>query len=158
MYNSIMDNSDSARKLKDKFRFFNTMTDDEFRTFISYCDTKQMKAGENLWEEGDKSHYTMFIVSGKVGIKKQTEFKGKHIIVGTFDPGTFVGELCILGDRPRSATAVVLESVDTIILSSDNFELLSTEHPRLALKLLKHIFVITVERLHRSTDRIARIF
>ena len=134
------------------------MTDDEFRTFIGYCDTKQMETGENLWKEGDESHYTVFILSGKVGIKKQTEFKGKHIIVGTFNSGNVVGELCLLGDRPRSATAVVLELVDTIVLSSDKFELLGTEHPRLALKLLKHIFSITVERLHRSTDRITRIF
>jgi CRP-like cAMP-binding protein len=153
-----MDNLESARKLKDKFKFFNTMTDDEFRTFIGYCDTKQMKAGENLWEEGDKSHYTVFILSGKVGIKKQTEFKGKHMVIGTFDPGTVLGELCLLTDKPRSVTAVILEPLHSIVLSSDNFELLGTQHPRLALKLLKHIFAITVERLHRSTDRIARIF
>ena len=153
-----MDVLESTRRLKEKFKFFNTLTDDELGTFLGFCDTKQIGAGETLWKEGDEYHYAAFIVSGKVGIKKKTEFKGKHMIVGTLGPGTVVGELCLLGDRPRSATVMVLELLYIVTLSSDNFEQLITEHPKLGLKLLKHIFVITVDRLNKSTDRIAKIF
>ena len=149
---------ESIRQLKEKFNFFNTLTDDELNTFLGFCDSKQIGEGETLWKEGDEYHYAAFIVSGKVGIKKMTEFEGKHMIVGTFGSGTVLGELCLLTNKPRSVTAVVLESVDSIILSSDNFELMLTEHTRLGLKLLKYIFVITSERLTRSTDRIAKIF
>ena len=158
MYNSSMVISESARKLHEKFKFFKTLTDDEFSTFVDYCETKHIDTGETLWEEDDDSNYAVFIVSGKVGIKKKTEFEGKYMIVGTFSPGTVIGELCLLGDRPRSVTAVVLEPVEIFIFSSESFELLSTEHSKLALKLLKHVFAITVARLNRSTDRMARIF
>ena len=149
---------ESIRQLKEKFKFFNTLTDDDLSIFLGFCDSKQVDEGETLWKEGDDYHYAAFIVSGKVGIKKMTEFEGKHMIVGTFGSGTVLGELCLLTSKPRSVTAVVLESVDSIILSSDNFELMLTEHTRLGLKLLKYIFVITSERLTRSTDRIAKIF
>lgn len=153
-----MDLSESTRQLKNKFKFFNTLTDEELSIFLGFCDTRHIDEGETLWTEGDDSHYAAFIISGKVGVKKKTEFKGKHMIVGTFSPGTVIGELCILGDRPRSATAMVLEPLGTIILSSENFELLMLEHPRLGLKLIRYIFGITVERLNRSTARIAKIF
>jgi CRP-like cAMP-binding protein len=149
---------ESIRQLKEKFNFFNTLTDDDLSTFLGFCDSKQIDEGDILWKEGDEHHYAAFIVSGKVGIKKMTEFEGKHMIVGTFGSGTVLGELCLLTSKPRSVTAVVLESVDSIILSSDNFELMLTEHTKLGLKLLKYIFVITSERLTRSTDRIAKIF
>lgn len=153
-----MDISKIAPKLSKTFNFFNVLTDDELKTFLGFCDTKQIDKGENLWDEGDTSNYAAFIISGKVGIKKKTEFKGKHMIVGTLGSGTVVGELCLLGDRPRSATVVVLEPLYILTLSSENFELLITEHPKLGLKLLKHIFLITVDRLNRSTERIAKIF
>ena len=153
-----MDISEIAPKLSKTFNFFNALTDDELSTLLDFCDTKQIDEGDTLWDEGDKSNYAAFIVSGKVGIKKKTEFKGKHMIVGTLGPGTVVGELCLLGDRPRSATVMVLEQLYIVTLSSEKFELLITEHPKLGLKLLKHIFVITVDRLNKSTDRIAKIF
>lgn len=153
-----MDISAISRKLKDKFGFFNTLTDDELTAFLGFCESKRFDAGETLWKEGDEHHYAAFIISGKVGVKKKTEFEGKHMIVGTFGPGTVLGELCLLTDKPRSVTAEVIEPVESIILSNDNFELLLMEHTMLGLKLLRHIFLITSERLHRSTDRIARIF
>ncbi|GBE41931.1 MAG TPA: cyclic nucleotide-binding domain-containing protein [Nitrospirae bacterium] len=158
MYNLSMNIPERAQKLKEKFKFFNTLTDDELSTFVGFCETKQINNGDILWKEGDDCHYAAFIVSGKVGIKKKTEFEGKYMIVGTFGSGTVLGELCLLMDKPRSVTAVGLEPVDSIILSNDNFELLLTENAKLGLKLLKHIFLITSERLTRSTDRIARIF
>lgn len=153
-----MNISENIRKLRENFKFFNTLTDDELSTFLGYCETKQIAEGETLWKEGDYCNYAAFIVSGKVGIKKRTEFEGKYMIVGTFGSGTVLGELCLLTDKPRSVTAVVLEPLDSISLSNDNFELLLTEHTQLGMKLLKHIFIITSERLTRSTDRIAKIF
>ena len=158
MYNPSMDISENIRKLRGNFKFFNTLTDDELSTILGFCETKQIGKGEILWKEGDEYHYAAFIVSGKVGIKKRTEFEGKYMIVGTFGSGTVVGELCLLTDRPRSVTAEVLEPVDSILLSSENFERLLTQHTKLGMKLLKHVFIITSERLNRSTDRISRIF
>ena len=147
-----------SQQLIDKFKYFKTLTDEELCTFLGFCETKHMAKGKTLWKEGDEYHYAAFIVSGKLGIKKRTEFKGKHMIVGTFGSGTVLGELCLLTNKPSSVTAVVLESVDSVILSRDNFELMLTEHPKLGLKLLKHIFVIMSERLKKSNDRIAKIF
>ena len=80
------------------------------------------------------------------------------MIVGTFDTGTVVGELCLLTDQPRSVSAIILEPVDLLILSSENFERLIAEHPMMGLRLLKHIFLVTSKRLNRSYDRMASIF
>lgn len=144
-------------RMREAFRFFKLLSDDELRAFLSFCENRQV-ASETLWQEGDSDNYAAFIVSGKVGIKKQTEFAGKHMIVGTFSRGTVVGELCLLTDERRSVTAMVLEPVDMVVLSSEQFERLMTQYPLLGLKLLRHIFLILTHRLKRSTDRIAKIF
>lgn len=153
-----MDISEVGRQLKEKFNFFGTLTDDELHDFLRFCDTGHAETGDILWREGDNYTYATFIISGKIGIKKKTEFEGKHMILGTFSSGTVVGELCLLIDKPRSVTAEVLDNIDTVTLTSEQFEQLLTRNPKLGLKLLKHIFLVTSQRLTRSTDRIAKIF
>jgi CRP-like cAMP-binding protein len=155
---NIAENEGLHKRLKANFKFFNTLTDDEVSSFLHFCENRQVDAGDNLWVEGDTDNYAAFIISGKMGIKKRTEFEGKYVIVGTFDKGTVVGELCLLTEKVRSVTATILESADILILSSHNFEKLITDNPMLGLKLLRHIFLITSKRLSRSYDRMASIF
>ena len=155
---TTVENEKLRKKLKANFKFFNTLTDDEVNAFLHFCENRQVDAGENLWVEGDTDNYAAFIVSGKMGIKKRTEFEGKYMMVGTFDKGTVVGELCLLTEKVRSVTAKILESVDILILSSKNFEKMMTDHPMLGLKLLRHVFLVISKRLSRSYDRMASIF
>ena len=147
-----------SHRMKESFKFFKALSDEEIDTFLRFCETRSAEVGEILWKEGDSDNYAVFVVSGKLGIKKKTEFKGKYMIVGTFAKGTVVGELCLLTDHARSVTCEVLESVEIVNLTSSSFECLITERPMLGLKLLRHIFLVISKRLSRSTDRIAKIF
>lgn len=149
---------DLCTRMSESFRFFNHLTEDEIQAFLHFCESKQVDAGETIWHEGDEDNYAAFVMSGKLGIKKRTEFKDKHLIVGLFTKGSVVGELCLLTQHPRSVTAVALESAEMVILSSHHFESMISDHPMLGLKLLKHIFLVISKRLNRSTDRIAQIF
>lgn len=146
-----------SRRLKEDFRFFKTLSDEEILNFLKYCHYEKGSAGNNLWEEGDTDNYSAFIISGKLGIKKKTEFN-KYMIVGTFSKGTVAGELCLLTNRTRSVTAIILEDIEIIRLTSDDFENLISEYPMLGLKLLRHIFLVISNRLSRSTARMASIF
>ena len=147
-----------AGKMRAEFRFFNALSDEDLQSFLSFCENRQIDAGENLWTEGDEDNFAAFIISGKLGIKKRTEFEGKYMIVGTFAKGTVVGELCLLTKQTRSVTSIVLEPLDFVRLSNEDFEKLMTEHPMLGLKLLRHIFLVISKRLSRSTERMAAIF
>jgi CRP-like cAMP-binding protein len=147
-----------SKKMREDFGFFKSLSHDELMGFLGFCESIQMGAGSNLWEEGDTDNYAAFILSGKLGIKKKTEFEGKYMIVGVFERGTVVGELCLLTDQSRSVTSIVLEDVDVVILTSKNFEKLLSKYPMTGLKLLKHIFLLTSRRLNRSYDRMASIF
>lgn len=147
-----------SSRLREEFNFFKTLTAEEMICFLKYCNYKEGSEGDDLWNEGDSDNYAAFIMSGKLGIKKSTEFEGKYMIVGTFVKGTVAGELCLLTDHVRSVTAVILEDVKLVILTSRDFERLITDYPMLGLKLLRHVFGVISKRLNRSTDRIASIF
>lgn len=143
---------------QDKFIFFKNLPADEVASLLNFCTHHQAKAGEILWHEGDPDNQAAFILTGKLGIKKMTEFSDRHVIVGTYGPGSVVGELCLLTDNARAVTAEAISDVEILLLSNENFEQLITAHPSLGLKLLKSLFKMTSRRLSKSYERIASIF
>ena len=144
-------------RMRDAFQFFHLLSDDELREFLSYCEFRQVTSGV-LWDEGEIGNYAAFMVSGKVGVKKETEFEGRYMIVGSLSPGAVIGELCLLNNVERSASAVVLDPVDMVTLDNQNFEQLMVKYPHLGLKVLRHIFLVLAGRLRKSNDRLAKIF
>jgi CRP-like cAMP-binding protein len=151
------ENSLLTQRLREEFRFFKALDDAELTAFLQFCEINSGAKGDILWQEGDTDNYAAFIVSGKLGIKKKTEFD-RYMIVGTFSKGTVAGELCLLTSHARSVTAVVLEDVEILKLTSEDFERMISQYPMLGLKLLRHIFKVISHRLSRSTERMARIF
>jgi CRP-like cAMP-binding protein len=119
---------------------------------------KTVKSGETLWEEGDACDYLAIINSGRVEVKKNTEFKGKHVIVGIYSQGTVVGALCILDGSPRAVTAVALEDVSLMIITQEDFDRLIEQKPEIGIKLLKGILLSVSIRLRKSFERLARFF
>ncbi|PLX93570.1 MAG: hypothetical protein C0620_07475 [Desulfuromonas sp.] len=143
---------------QDKFRFFRNMPKEEIATLLHFCSHHRAAAGEILWHEGDEDNQVAFILNGRLGIKKMTEFSDRHIIVGTYGPGSVVGELCLLTDNVRSVSAEAITDVELLVLANDDFEALIHDNPTLGLKLLKGLFKMTSKRLSKSYERIASIF
>jgi CRP-like cAMP-binding protein len=144
--------------MRETFSFFSNFADEDLSSFLSFCETKQLPKGGALWHEGETDNYAAFILSGQIGIKKKTEFDGKYVMVGKFSKGSVVGELCLLTNNVRSVTAEVLEPVEVVILTSENFEKLLAKHTHVGLTIMKSLFVTAAKRLRSSTQRIASMF
>jgi CRP/FNR family cyclic AMP-dependent transcriptional regulator len=145
-------------RMKKEFRFFTFLNDEEMKELSSYFECRQASAGEVLWREGDTEDYEAFIVSGHVEALKETEFKGKQVVVGIYSHGSIVGELCILNNAKRAVTAVAQDDVNLLILSRENFERVTKENPELGVKLLKGMLLAVSVRLRKSFERLASLF
>lgn len=150
--------SDQCAQLKDSYRFFRYLNKEETAVVTEYLQCRFLSAGEVLWNEGDPSDMAAFVVDGRVEIKKQTEFVGKHVIVGIYGQGSIVGELCLLSGDPRAVTATALVDTSLLMLSRAQFDLLLETHPDLGAKLLKGMFLALSTRLRKSFERLASVF
>ena len=148
----------AAELLKSKFRCFNDFNSSEMDAIMEFCADVHFRANEILWTEGLEENYAAFILEGKIGIKKQTEFGGKPVVVGIYTAGSVVGELCLLTDRPRTVSAFALETTRVIALHNNRFEELIQKYPLIGLRLLRHIFLCTSQRLTKSYERITSMF
>ena len=84
------------------------------------------------YEPGDTFY---LIQSGRVGIVKIMDDIEKTIDI--LQPGEIFGEMAILEEAPRSATAVALDAVKALEFNRENFEVLMQGNPQIAFKLLK---------------------
>lgn len=147
-----------CRKMKSEFRFFQFLDEAEKVVVGHYFECREVAAGTVLWNEGADSSDCAFVVEGRVEVKKETEFNGKHVIVGIYGEGSVVGELCLLSGGPRAVTATALTDVWLLYLSREKFEQLMEEQPVVGGKLLKGMFHTVSHRLRRSYERLAAIF
>jgi CRP/FNR family transcriptional regulator, cyclic AMP receptor protein len=84
------------------------------------------------YEPGDAFY---LIQQGRVQISKIMGDIEKTIDV--LQPGEIFGEMAILEEAPRSATAITVEAVKCLEFNRANFEILMRGNPAIALKLLK---------------------
>ena len=93
------------------------------------------QAGEMIFSEFEPGDTFYLIQSGRVQLIK---------LIGDFEktldillPSEMFGEMAILENSPRSATAIALDTVKVLEFNSQNFEILMLGNPQIALKLLK---------------------
>jgi CRP-like cAMP-binding protein len=101
-----------------------------------------LSAGDILFAKGD-SGTTMFIVrSGRLEI-----FDGKlvHEAVG---PGGILGEMGVVDDEPRSASARAVTAAEVIIVDRPNFEALVDQTPAFAIQVMR-----VMSRRLRATNK-----
>lgn len=137
---------------------FYSLTDKDLEKLIAFFEFKNITAGEFLWKEGDRSDNLAFIVGGKVKITKETEFKGREVVIGIFGKGSLAGELCMLDGQPRATSAVALEACTLLLLSQKNFEIIVKEDPEIGTKLLKSMLLAASARLRQAIRRTASMF
>ncbi len=145
---------DLYASMKEEKSFFNFMSDEDLRDLSAFFETKNIPKGELLWKKEDPYDYIAFIVSGKVDIKKETEFEGKELVVGKYSKGA----LCILDESLKRVTAEAFEDVTLAIITQKKLDKLIDTNPQLGAKLLKGMLLTVSSRLRQSFDRLAVFF
>jgi CRP-like cAMP-binding protein len=130
-----MDIFDRILLLKNSPVFEQTSTED-LRFVAQAMDAENYLQGERIFDIHENGDHMYVIESGKIGISLNENPKIKEF-VAELGVGDCFGEMNLLDNLPRSATAHVLE--DTVVLTLDVNQLhqLIIRYPELALGMLK---------------------
>ncbi|MDR1388898.1 MAG: Crp/Fnr family transcriptional regulator [Treponema sp.] len=91
--------------------------------------------GEMIFSEFEPGDTFYLIQSGRVELVKIIGDIEKTLDI--LQPSEMFGEMAILENSPRSATAIALDTVKVLEFNRQNFEILMMGNPQIALKLLK---------------------
>ena len=96
---------------------------------------KVYEPGQVIIDEHEPGDCFYLIQSGNVQLAKCVNGSSKNLDI--LKPGEFFGEMAILDKSPRSATCIAAGRVECLEFNKENFEILITGNPQIALILLK---------------------
>ena len=105
---------------------------------------RAFKAGEVIFNEGEPGHEMFVIQSGRVEIRRGNR------VLGTLSEKSIFGEMALIDDAPRSATAVAVTDVNVVPVGEKQFLFLVSETPFFALNVMRTL----VRRLRASNEAI----
>ena len=114
---------------------------------------RRFGAGQVIFHLGDPGGLLYIISRGKIKISYTTP-DGQEVVLAILGPGDFFGELALLDDSPRSATAESLEPTETWTLHREDFIHYITENPAFAL----HVLQTLAQHIRRLNAQLADIF
>jgi len=98
---------------------------------------KSVPTGTILFREGDPGKDMYVLQSGRVQLTRR--IKNEEKIVAVLMPGEFFGEMAIVNNRPRSATATVIEDAKMLVIDSRTFEAMIRGNAEIAVRLIKKL-------------------
>jgi len=94
-------------------------------------------AGTVLFEEGQPGDFMYVVQQGEVEIRRRVG--GVQRVLAVLAPGEFFGEMAILNDRPRSATAVVRTPASLLVIEGPTFEAMLRARPEIAMRIIRSL-------------------
>jgi CRP-like cAMP-binding protein len=145
------------KKIGDEMIFY-LLNDEDMEQIAPFFELKDYPANTVIFREGDLGDFVAFVVSGKLEVKKQTEFKGNQLIIALLGSGALVGELSMFDKHNRSATVETKEDTILIMLKNESFDALIQKYPYIGVKILKGFIRVLSLRLRKATERLTTIF
>lgn len=104
------------------------------RKLAGLCVPREFETGAVMISEGDTGLGLFVIVSGRVEITKGNGDDTVQLAI--MERGDLLGEMALIDDQPRSASAIALESTRCLLITRNSFQTLAEKDPEIAWCLL----------------------
>lgn len=133
-----------------KCQLFGALSSQELERISKLLFTRIYKAGRVLFFENTPGEVMYLVLTGSVGIYKSAGGR-QEILLATLGPGSFFGEMSLLDEQPRSATARIAADAELVVITKKAFEQMLETDPGITSKILIALVRAVFERL-RATD------
>lgn len=142
-----------AAQALQKVPFFSRLSDDEASALARRLVQRHFEENQVIFHRGDPGGLLYIISEGKVKITHGTP-EGQEALLAILGTGDFFGELALLDDAPRSATAVAMERTQALTLHRDEFLNFLGKNPEFA----DHVMRTLAQRIRHLNDQISDVF
>jgi CRP/FNR family transcriptional regulator, cyclic AMP receptor protein len=112
---------------------------------------KEFPKGTVLFQEGEPGKDMFVLQSGKIAISKKVRDVEK--VLAVLGPGEFFGEMAIISNKPRNATATVTEDAKLLVIDPKTFEAMIRGNSEIAVRMIKKL----AERLSEADAQIENL-
>lgn len=113
--------------------------------------TRSFEAGSVIFEEGELGTEMYIVLTGMVEILQR---RGDEVsVLSVLEQGDFFGEMALLDDLPRSATARAAEKIELVAINRSTFVQMLRSNPEIAVRMIRKLS----GRLRRADERLKRM-
>jgi CRP-like cAMP-binding protein len=134
---------------------FKGLSNREIGLMAQALHSRTYHAGEVLFMEGDIGRALFILESGKVELAKKDAATGENRVIFTVSSGDFFGEMALLEQMPRTATATAAERAKLHLLYRSKLDGLLSQHPRIGISIMSHLAQLLSSRLRRASSTLA---
>lgn len=149
------------RKFLQRISLFQGISRREFGHLFQVLVSRPYAPGEILFHEGDIGRALFILESGHVEISCRARpgeggaagaASSESRRIAVLNPGDYFGEMSLLDDRPRTATAAAMEPVRVYLLYKADLEKLIRTVPHVGAAIMTHLAMLLAARLRSITD------
>jgi CRP/FNR family transcriptional regulator len=122
----------------------------QLQAIVDRLSVRHVPKNEVLCRQGERGDTLMIVAAGDVSIHMTGE-AGNDLILANLSPGGAFGELALIDDGPRSATAVATEDTTIYTLSRSAFRSILAERP----EIWEALTVSLAAMVRATNDKIA---
>jgi CRP/FNR family cyclic AMP-dependent transcriptional regulator len=123
------------------------MPEDFLALFSNATDIVSLSPGEVLFKKGEKGNHLYVVKSGEVTIGD-----GNHVFE-TLSTGDIFGEMALMDEEPRSATARAVTQTQVIPIDQRRFLFLVQQTPFFAIRVMR----VMCARLRAMNERVTNL-
>ncbi len=153
-YLSLGSNSKERQPLYQFLRgieFFESLTDRQLQRVAEVLYLREYKENESLFEYGQPGAALFIIQSGEISIEIPAG-EDRFTQVAVLKQNVFLGELALLDDSPRSASARALKPTKCFSLFRADLHKLVETDPEISTQIYKTLATIVGERLKLTNE------
>ncbi|HAT71828.1 MAG TPA: hypothetical protein DCS63_03335 [Elusimicrobia bacterium] len=109
--------------------------------------------GETIFTQGDIGRALFIVFAGKIALARTDQATQKSEIIAEVHPGEFFGEMALLEEMPRTATAYALEDTKVFMLFKIKMESLLFARPAIGVTLAAQLAKIMSARLRAMIEK-----
>mgnify|MGYP001816733911 FL=1 len=115
---------------------FSKVTTDDLRYIAQALEEDVFFAGERVFDINDQGDHLYIIIEGKIGISIDPDPARKEF-VAFIGPSEAFGEMNLVDDLPRSATAHVIEDTRVLALEKSRLSGLLLSYPEIGIGMMR---------------------
>ncbi len=109
--------------------------------------------GETIFAQGDIGRALFIVFSGKIALARVDAATQKSEVIAEVHPGEFFGEMALLEEMPRTATAYALEDTKVFMLFKIKLDSLLFSRPHIGVNIAAQLAKIMSARLRAMMEK-----
>ncbi len=140
------------RELLRTVPLFSELSDADITSLSRLSARKRYPKDTVVFFENEEGDFFFMIVEGRIKVTILGD-DGREIILSMLSPGDFFGEMALLDNEPRSATAIAVEESELLSVHRTDFQGVIGDNPSISSALIR----VLSTRLRRANHQISTL-